>query len=176
MGLLNDLLGGQEDEQEEDDISADFEDEFDEGVVEETKEQQEEITWDDAADFAEFVLEKDGFTSLDEFARKAMMYRINRSPIFRDRIANGVQTMDMITDSMGQLKELREGGEKEQRNYREMAQQLQAANDVIDEVDRLGGKEDQIVNEALGIGQELVGALAQRGRGGGARTGTEVDR
>ena len=169
MGLLNKVFGEDEDEEmDENPFDDEFEqeDNFEEEQFEE-EEDEEELEWESAYAFAEDMLEADGFADMEEFILKCMMYEINKSPMYRDRIKNGVETMDMVTDSFSRMEDLR-GSRQDDMGYSEFADEVKAAREVSEELDKLGGKEDAMVQEALGIGSELVDVLKQRAQGGAA--------
>lgn len=119
----------------------------------------EEQEWDSAYQFADEYIEVRGFASMVDFTNKCMAHKINQSPKFRDRLQNGVQTMERIGHMQQQMQKI-QGGGQESRSYKERADELKAANEVIDEAERLNGKEDAMVNEALSLGHELVESIA----------------
>lgn len=173
MGLLDkarEAFGGQDNE-----FSGEFEDTEPELGPEPEPEPEPQVEeWDSAYQFAEEFLEEDGFADMQEFINKAMMYRVEQSPLFRDRIKSGVETMGMITSSMRDVKELK-GEFSSESDYEQFAQDIRAANQIMDELDRLGGKEEQLANEILGLGYQVVDALNTRNSpvGGGVETGIE---
>lgn len=182
MGLLNSAkeaigLGG-EDKSESDDIAEEWIDEVD-SEVEESEELLDEPQggshepadeeWDSAYKFAEEFLEVRGFASMVDFTNKCMAFKINKSPMYRDRISNGVNTMNQITSMQEQMSQIG-GGNKKETSYEEKARKLESANKVIDEAQKLSGQEDAMVNELIGVGHELAESLAHRtaaNRGGG---------
>ena len=149
-------------------------DESDEALGEETQVETEQVEeeWDSAYQFADEFLEMRGFASMTDFTNKCMAMKINQSPLYRDRISNGVDTMNRITTMQEQMAQIGGGGQKE-ASYAEQAEKLKGANEVINQADKLSGKEDAMVNEAMSLGHELVDAIAQ-GKVGGNR-GSNVD-
>lgn len=165
--------GGDWDEEFQEGIET--EDDWEEEDIEEEEPMQEE--WDSAYRFAEDMLEEDGFADMNEFIQKAIMYKVNRSPLFRDRIKSGTETMTMVTSSMQEVQSLRnEMKGKKDRNYGEMANKLRDANETINQMDKLAGKEDEIVNSVLSMGHELVGAMKSQNveRAGNVRSTMET--
>lgn len=166
--LADDVIEDDEfDEGVEDEFPEEGEDEFGDEFVEENDEIQE---WDNAYEFAMEHLEE-YFTSGAELAPKIMAYDVERSDLYRDRIQSGVNTINSITSSVEDLKALK--GDSQERNWEEKAEKLSAANEVIDSVDKLSGREDQIVDEVLGVAKEGVEAFAERSASGG--TDADVD-
>jgi len=149
-------------------------DESDEALGEEPEVETEQVEeeWDSAYKFAEEFLKMRGFASMTDFANKCMAMKINQSPLYRDRISNGVDTMNRITTMQEQMAQIG-GGNQKQTSYKEQADKLKGANEVINQADKLSGKEDAMVNEAMSLGHELVDAIAQ-GKVGGGR-GSDVD-
>lgn len=164
MGLMDTIFGSDE-EDGGPDIADEFEpdeepdeDLFDDDPVEQ---EEEELEWETAYKFAEDMLEADGFANMGEFTRKAMMHKINRSPLYRDRIEHGVETMNMVTDSIGRINEL-QGSRQADADYSEFVDEVKAARELSEELDKLDGKEDQIINEVIGIANDAVGVMQQR--------------
>lgn len=180
MGLGNKLKsmvgGGKEGEDSEaDEIGSQFADEI-ESETEEVEEFEEwddeeevEETWDNPYRFAEDILEPDGFANLMDFARKAAFHEVSRSPQFRDRIKHGSETMQMVSRSLKELEDVKGGKDKD--TLRETADKLEDANRVIDAADKMSGREDMIVNEALGLGRDMVEVLGTKA----ASPGGDVD-
>ena len=182
MGLLDsakEAIGlGSGDKSESDEIAEEWIDEVDSEVEEsdEMLEEPEEVShepaeeeWDSAYKFAEEFLEMRGFASMVDFTNKCMAYKINQSPMYRDRISNGVNTMNQITSMQEQMAQI-SGQSREDSSYEEKARKLESANKVIDEAQKLSGQEDAMVNELIGVGHELAESIASRtvnGRGGG---------
>lgn len=102
---------------------------------------------------------------MKDFINKAMFYQINNSPEYRDRIQSGVETMNMVSQATAQIDEMR-GGNKEE-TFEEKANKIQNANKVIDGVQKLSGKEEEMANEILSLGYkavEEIGGSVARGR------------
>ncbi len=161
-------LGG-EGESEADEIGESFIDEVDSevsesdemlGEEEDFEEEQQEEEWESAYKFAEEFLEVRGFASMVDFTNKCMAYKINQSPLYRDRISNGVDTMNRITTMQEQMQQI-SGDDSGSSNYAEKAEQLKNANEVIDQAQKLSGEEDAMVNELIGLGHELADSIAQ---------------
>jgi len=182
MGMMDSIKsvfgGGDKNKSESDEMAEDWIDEVDsevqesdEALEEETEVETEpaEEEWDSAYQFAEEFLELRGFASMMDFTNKCMAYKINQSPMYRDRISNGVDTMNRITTMQEQMAQIG-GGDKSEPSYQEQAEKLKAANELIDQADKLSGKEDAMVNEIMSIGRDLadvaVQSNANRGSGG----------
>jgi hypothetical protein len=164
MGLMDSIFGSKEEEEDEVDFSDEFEDEQeeDEDLFEEQEDdEEEELVWDSAYAFGEDMLEADGFADMGEFIRKAMMHKVNRSPLYRDRIQHGVETMDMVTNSVERIGDLR-GSRQSDPDYSQFVDEVKAARELSDELDRLDGREDEIINEVIGIANEAVGVMKER--------------
>ena len=168
MGLMDRLLGGEEEEEEEPGYSDEFdmgnEEEEEEDEIEEEVEIEEQLEWDSAYKFGEDMLEADGFANMSEFIRKSMMHKVNSSPLYRDRIRHGVDTMDMVTNSIQKIDNVK-GDSSSDPNYSEFVDEVKAARELSDELDRLDGREDEIINEVIGIANEAVGVMKERSRG-----------
>lgn len=173
MGLLgkakNAIGMGDGTSSESDEMAEEWIDEVDSEVDEsddllgeepEVEPEPQEEEWDSAYKFAEEFLEIYGFASMVDFTNKCMAYKINQSPLYRDRISNGVDTMNRITTMQEQMQQI-SGGSGQSESYEEKARKLANANEVIDQAQKLSGQEDAMVNEAMNLGHELVDALAQ---------------
>lgn len=165
------LGGGGESSSEADDMAEEWIDEVDSEVEEadedmvpegEMDTEPEVREWDTAYQFAAEFLEVRGFASMADFGNKCMAYRINQSPKYRDRIANGVDTMNRVSSMKQQLEQV-SGGSQQQKGMKEKAEELKAANDVIDQAQKLSGEEDAMVRDMIGLGEDLVNTLAQNG-------------
>lgn len=161
--------------------SADeFEDEFEieEGMEEfddelEGEPEEELGPWDSAYRFSEEMLEEDGFVDMQEFTRKAMFFRVSKHPRFRDRFQSGIDAMDRLSSSVEGLQSLR-GGSSD-KNYGEMADKIQNANKLINEVNRMSGQEEAMVSEFVGLARDAVDAMGSRRAGGqGIDTSMEI--
>lgn len=120
-----------------------------------------EQEWDSAYRFAEEYLEMRGFSSMVDFTTKCMAYKINHSPMFRDRISHGVQTMNQISSMQQQIRQMR-GEDNQGTDYEAMADKLEGANRVIDQTQKLAGEEEAMVNDIMALGHELVGTLGEQ--------------
>lgn len=166
MGLMDTLFGSDEEEEEVTDLSSEFEEGngLEEDPFEEEEDEEEEmLEWESAYKFGEDMLEADGFADMDEFIRKAMMHKINKSPLYRDRIRHGVNTMDMVTNSIKKIDDIKGDGSQDP-NYSDFVEEVRAARELSDELDRLDGREDEIINEVIGIANEAVGVMKERSR------------
>lgn len=158
---MDTIFGGEEEEENTFDEEFEPEEQFDDNFDEPEEEEEEELEWESAYKFSEEMLEADGFANMDEFIRKAMMYKINQSPLYRDRIKHGTETMNMVANSFSKIDSLK-GSRQDDMNYSEFVEEVKAAREVSEELDRLGGKEDAIVQEALGLGNEVVNVMKER--------------
>lgn len=189
MGLISNLLGG-DDEEEEPDVDLDGE--FGEGPMsgsetpigeegdvigeepEPEPEEDDEMTWDSAYDFAGWWLEDEGFADMRDFGEKAMMYRLERSDMYRDRIESGMRTLSMVNDAKKQLSEL-QGRKSKDRNYEEMANKINHANEVIEGVRSLSGEDEVIVQQGMSLAQDAISAIGQRAQKGGGSVNTDME-
>lgn len=166
MGLLDkakEALGGGGGSS--DDIADGFDEEFEEeeDEFEEEEDFEEEVReWETAYQFSDDILQQMGFDGIGEFIDKSMMYRIDQSPMYRDRIQSGLNTMNQVTHSMREMNEVRDelGGDGSV-DYKEYAEQVRGANELINEMDRLEGKEEQMANEIIGIARDAVDAMGE---------------
>jgi hypothetical protein len=149
-------------EEEEDDF---VEDEI-EQIEEEEPEQDEDMEWETAYDFATEFLEPRGFSSGKDFAAKAMMHEIEKSPLYRDRIDSGVRTINQITSATEQLQQVRGGGDD--MDLEGMATKIESANKVISQMETLEGKEDKMYQEIMGLGHKLAESVVSRQAAGSA--------
>lgn len=160
-----------------DDMGEEWADEIDAQISEEDEEMEPDLDdevseepevreWDSAYRFAEDNLEARGFSSMMDFITKLMAFHINKSPMYRDRLQNGLNTMDRLTTMKSQLDELK-GNNSKADSMQEKAQKLQAANDVVDQAQKLSGQEEAMVQDAMQLGGELVDAIASNATGGG---------
>jgi hypothetical protein len=172
------LSGGGGDSSESDEMAEEWIDEVDSEVDEsdemlgdeaEVDTEPAEEEWDSAYRFAEDFLEMRGFASMVDFTNKCMAHKIDQSPMYRDRISNGVDTMNRITAMQEQMAQIGQGNKKE-TSYSDKAQKLEDANRVIDQAQKLSGEEDAMVNELIGLGHEFADAIAN-GQMGGNRGG-----
>lgn len=120
-----------------------------------------EREWDSAYRFAEEYLEMRGFSSMTDFATKCMAYKVNNSPMFRDRISHGVQTMNQISSMQQQIRQMK-GETQKGTDYAKMAEKLKGANEVIDQTQKLAGEEEAMVNDIMAMGHELIGTLGEQ--------------
>lgn len=177
-------LGG-DDKSEADEIADDWVDEVDSEVSEsdgemepniEEEQEPEMREWDSAYKFAEEYLETRGFASMVDFTNKCMAYKINQSPQYRDRIANGVDTMNRVSSMQESLRSVKgdDGGSK---NMAEKAEELKAANEVIDQAQKLSGEEDAMVRDMIGLGEDVLQAMTEGQTGGttGGNVRSSVD-
>lgn len=179
------LGGGSGGDSEADEIAEEWVDDVDSEVSEEDGEMEmeqdvdtepEAREWDSAYKFAEEYLEMRGFASMVDFTNKCMAYKINQSPMYRDKIANGVDTMNQITSMHEQLASI-QGGNSDSKSMAEKANELEAANEVIDQAQKLSGQEDAMVRDMMALGEDLVSTFAENGlpRGGGREVDSSVN-
>lgn len=177
MSLMESLkFWGKEEEESSDEIGENFATELDEGFEEggwgeeeedDWEEEEEEVVeeWDTAYRFAEDMLEPDGHANMTDFANSFMFYKVRRSPLFRDRIAEGTKTIDQVSTAKKRMDEMR-GGKKE-TDFESMAERMEAANRAINAADKLGGREEAMMQDAMALGTELVqaatSAMTERG-------------
>lgn len=176
MGLINDtkkMFGmggdGKGDASETagdwvDDVNSEVESvdgEMGDGVEMEVDTEPVEQEWDSAYRFAEEFLEMHGFASMVDFTNKCMAYKINQSPMYRDRISHGVQTMNQITSMKDQIEQV-QGNGNDVDGYGEYAEKLEDANRVINQAQKLNGEEEEMVREVLSLGHEFADAFTQR--------------
>lgn len=147
-------------EQWSEEVDAEMEHQDEMMEMEEDGWEEETQEWDSAYRFCEDFLEARGFADMMDFINSCMAYKINQSPKYRDRLENGVQTMNRVTTVTEQLRTIR-GEDQGGLDLQDRAEELRAANEVINEADKLSGKEEEMVGEAMAIGRDLVDALAQ---------------
>lgn len=176
MGFLDSLFGGskEDDYDEEGFVDEGFEEDMDDGFEEDEYEddfgEEVEEEWDSAYKFLDDMLEMRGFSGMKEFMNKAMVHRINNSHMYRDRIAVGHETMQMINDTVRMAQ-----GEADESmtDYEALAKQLKSANELINEVEEFTNEEDQMVWSILQTAQDGISALRESGRIG-ANTNTRT--
>jgi len=168
MGLLDRITGGGNDNEQEEEsdieLDGDIDDvEFNDGPEEETEEEEEEVIeeFSSAYDYAFDVVEQDGHASMKDFIEKCMYIKCRNSSMYRDRISNGVETIDAITTSVESIKRIR-GGDKDDSDWGDLADDLEDANRVIDGVEKLNGQEDMIVREGMGLAKDALEAFGRR--------------
>lgn len=184
MGLLDRFLGGGDDEEEDEEwsdetpIEETWVDEEDDDEWEEDEDWEEEEDegpreWDTAYKFLDDALQQVGFSGCNEFVKKAMVYKINRSPMYRDRVKVGRETMQMVADTMNSINHM---NGQESRGYDELADELQAANRLIDEVEQFSNKEEQMAYDIMGLAQDAIDVYANKkgGAPGNVQTSSEV--
>lgn len=169
MGLINDLKnkvtgGGSS----SDDLGKEFEDEIggpsdvdvDPEPAPEPEPEQAEETWDTCWQFCGDMLEPEGFASMMDFTRKAMFHEIQKSPMYRNRLQNGMQTIENVKQAKQALDEIKGGNGS--LNPEEQAERIRAINKLNDELDRLEGKEEQMIDDAMQLGYEALDAFKER--------------
>lgn len=176
MGFMDKAKGalgmGGEDKSEADEMAEDWIDDVDSEVEQSDEEMEPESVepeepevreWDSAYKFAEDYLEVRGFASMTDFANKCMAYKIDQSPMYRDRVANGVDTMNRISSMKEQLASV-QGGNEQGKGMAQKAEELKQANEVIDQAQKLSGQEDAMVRDMIGLGEDLVNTMAERSK------------
>ena len=192
MGLLSKakdaISGGGSDPDEDVDIddmfkegesiedSEDEDDSIEEDVVEEEEPgEEEQMEWESAYDFAEWWLEDDGFADLQEFGEKAMMMKLQNSPMYRDRIETGVNTLATINEAKQHLQQLKgEGGGP--TDYSEMADKLEDADRVIQATRSLSGEDEMVVQQGMGLAKSAIEAIGSRVNEGGGNVESSIER
>jgi len=190
MGFFGNLLGSDDDDDEPD---VDLDGEFgpggmegsdtaigDEGDVigeepESEPEEDDEMEWDSAYDFAGWWLEDEGFANMRDFGEKAMMYRLERSDMYRDRIESGMRTLAMVNDANQQLRQLK-GEDTGRKDYGEMAEKINNANEVIEGVRSLSGEDEVIVQQGMSLAQDAIAAIGSRAQSSGGSVDTDMER
>jgi len=193
MGLLSKakdvVTGGSNDEPEGD---MDIDDMFEEGesidsseqeeqgeadeIVEEVEEEaDEQMEWDSAFDFAEWWLEDEGFADLQDFGEKAMMMKLEQSPMYRDRIETGVNTLATINEAKQHLSQLK-GEDQGANDYGEMADKLEDADRVISSVRSLSGEDEMVVQQGMGLAKSAIEAIGGRVNSGGGDVESSMTR
>lgn len=122
--------------------------------------------WDSAYRFCEDFLEARGFADMMDFINSCMAYKIDQSPKYRDRLKHGVRTMNQVSAATEELRAIK-GEDNNGLNLSERAEELKAANEVINQADKLDGKEEEMVSEAMSIARDLADGLAQNVASGG---------
>lgn len=132
----------------------------DDGVSSEVEEDEEDevMEWDSAYDFAEWWLEDEGFADLTEFGEKAMMERMEGSPMFRDRIESGLSTLNSINEAKTTLDDIA-GSDTQERDIEDMAERLKAANEVIDATKSLNGEDEMMMRQGMELARDAVEAI-----------------
>lgn len=153
---------------------VDEEMEFDDDPVEEEPE-DEVMEWESAYQFAEWFLEDEGFADMTDFGEKAMMYKLERSPMYRDRIENGLSTLANINSAKQQLQELK-GEDSGSKDYEEMAKKLRSANEVIEGTRKLSGEDEMIVQQGMGLARDAIEAIGTRAQSASGNVNTSMER
>lgn len=170
MGFIDKITdavtGGDSGSSGADDIVDEFEEEEgvidDDGLLEdESPEEEEDVqeVWDSAYRFFEDFVEDDGHMDAMDFAKSAAFYEIKTSNLYRDRIKSGKNTIEMVATAKETIENVKGSGE--QADYGQQAERLKEANELIDQVDKVSGKEDEMIQEALSIGKDLAGNLTR---------------
>lgn len=171
MGLIGRLLGTEDDE-EGDEFFEEFEEEF-----EESEEFEEDIAvaeWENAYEFTKDALSRAyGFSDMSEFVAKAMIYRINNSERYRDRIAIGRETMDMITDTVDMAQGIGGGGPTD---WEDAVDQLKGVKEVKDVMDDMVDKEELMLYDMLDIARDGIDIFKARSNIGDSDVDTSVRR
>ena len=190
MGIWGRIMGSDE---EEDEPDVDLDGEFGPGGMEGSDtaigeegdvigeepepepEEEEEMEWDSAYDFAGWWLEDEGFANMRDFGEKAMMYRLERSDMYRDRIESGMRTLAMVNDANEQLRQLK-GEDTGRKDYGEMAEKINNANEVIEGVRSLSGEDEVIVQQGMSLAQDAIAAIGSRAQSSGGSVDTDMER
>jgi len=162
-GDVGDTMEGLEDDLSEEGEA--LEEEEDDGVME----------WESAYKFAEWFLEDEGFADMVDFGEKAMMYKLERSPMYRDRIESGLETLANINSAKKQLQEIR-GQDTGERDYSQMAEKLENANKVIEGTRKLSGEDEMIVQQGMGLARDAIEAIGSRAQTSSTNVDTSMER
>lgn len=157
--------GGEEEQDQQDDVVDEWETELDEDVEDgfeedEAEEEEQSQEWDNPYDFSGDVLEQDGFASMKDFGDKVMFLECSRSPLFRDRIQQGAETINTVSKTVEQIRNI--SGEGSGRDYGELAETLSDMDKAIEAAESLSGKDDMMMQQAMSIGSDFVDALGKR--------------
>jgi|APHM01.1.fsa_nt_gi hypothetical protein len=179
MSKLNPLSKSEEDTvnideefdvNEDESIEPEFEEEITQGEVEETDPDAEPDIpeeWDSAYKFAEWYLQDEGFADMVDFGEKAMMMKLERSPMFRDRIESGLGTLNSIREARDNLQAIR-GQDGENSDYGQLADKVEDADRLISGIRSLSGEDEMVVQQGMGLAQEAIQAIASNRGGGGS--------
>lgn len=131
--------------------------------------------WDSAYDFAGWWLEDEGFADMTDFGEKAIMWKLQRSPMFRDRIKTGLDTLSSVRQAKENLEQIR-GNETSATDYGELADKVEDADRLISGVRSLSGEDEMVVQQGLGLAREAIQAIGNRSvqQTGSVNTETEV--
>jgi hypothetical protein len=88
-----------------------------------------------------------------------MYEEIERSPMYRDRIQNGLQTVNQVGDLKETLSRVR--GDSSM-NLDEKAEQVESANKLIDQIGSLQGEDEQMVREITGLARRYANIAEKR--------------
>ena len=135
----------------------------------------EQMEWESAYKFAEWFLEDEGFADMVDFGEKAMMYKLERSPMYRDRIESGLNTLANINSAKQQLQEIK-GKDTGKRDYSQMADKLEDANRVIENTRKLSGEDEMIVQQGMGLARDAIEAIGSRAGGSTGSVNTSMER
>lgn len=154
-------------QQEEGLLEEDFDDEIEEGEGEEVKEE-----WETAYQFAFDMIEEDGFADMSEFITKFMFYEVKKSPRYRDRLRQGAETIEMVTNSIEMLQNAgNSGGDSD---FEELADKMEAADRAVKAADSLSGKEEMMTQDLINLGYEAVDKVGQNLASGGGNVESSV--
>jgi tRNA uridine 5-carbamoylmethylation protein Kti12 len=128
-------------------------------------------TWDSAYMFVGDMVTKAGFTDMVDFIDHAMYHEIEKSPMYRDRIQSGVQTMNQISTVKQEMQQVsgESGMDLESR-----AETLSNANQVISEVEKLKGEDEQFMREVTGLAREYANLWKNQQRQNQPQGGADV--
>lgn len=127
--------------------------------------------WDSAYDFVGDHITQAGFVDMVDFIEHAMYSEVEKSPMYRDRIQNGLQTVNQVGDLKETLSRVQGGNEM---NLQKKATQVENANKLIDEIGSLQGEDEQMVREITGIAKRYADIAEQKIQEGDL-SGTEAD-
>lgn len=170
MGLIDRLMGKGQDEGDEM-----FDDDFDEEWEEDWEEEDEDeemAEWDTHYDFLDSALGNSGFAGVQEFMNKAMVYKINNSVKYRDRVKIGNETMTLVRDTVETSRGMT--GESSTSDWGEAAEKLKDANEFKEQIDSMIDKEEIMVNRLMNLGQETLDVVKDRYSSGDSSVSTSV--
>lgn len=188
MDSLNPFSGGDEDEDDEilmdgtagrnvDDMIEAPDDSIEDDLSEpepEPEHEEEPGPWDSAYDFADWWLEDEGFADMTDFGEKAIMYKLQRSPMFRDRIQTGLETLSSVRKAKENLEGIR-GNDTSATDYGELADKVEDADRLISGVRSLSGEDEMVVQQGLGLAREAIQAIGNRTAQGTGSVDTETE-
>jgi len=158
---------GEDDGFDEDGVMAemsDEDDEFDSPDLEPDLE-EEQMEWDTAYQCFDELIQMQGFSGAKEFIAKYMAYEVKNAPEFRDRIARGRETANMIRESVESIESLQHKDES-MSEMGELASRFEEANRLKQSVAEFTDKEDEILAHGAILGHKALDILSTRSTSG----------